>query len=329
MRSNTKVPRIIELIEQGCTAREIADQVSCTRMNVHFVAKRYGLDLKLADRCKFSLEDKASMRELKHSGLTNSEIAEIYNSSESTIKKITSGSGQQYHNQYSINSFDSEGHAKMMINNYLCDRNIEYAGNYTGCDDPVDLRCIKCGTVFTRSMRTVRQKKTRCPECSNRLKQEKAKKLEEEHLFKIELKEKAKKEKEIANAKRIMAKIHDCPVCGNTTSKRKYCSDRCAQRIYNKNKDVGRRNKIKAARVDKDISLDKLYRRDNGICYICGMKCEYDDGVWRGDTFIAGNYYPSIDHVKPLSKGGVHSWDNIKLAHRICNSLKGINDVVV
>jgi len=47
-----------------------------------------------------------------------------------------------------------------------------------------------------------------------------------------------------------------------------------------------------------------------------------------GDTFIAGNMYPSIDHVVPLSRGGLHEWGNVKLAHRICNSIKKDNDVL-
>lgn len=46
-----------------------------------------------------------------------------------------------------------------------------------------------------------------------------------------------------------------------------------------------------------------------------------------GDTFIAGNMYPSIDHVRPLSRGGLHEWGNVKLAHRICNSIKKDNVV--
>lgn len=34
-------------------------------------------------------------------------------------------------------------------------------------------------------------------------------------------------------------------------------------------------------------------------------------------------YYPTIDHIIPLSKGGLHSWNNIQLAHLSCNSSKG------
>ena len=43
-------------------------------------------------------------------------------------------------------------------------------------------------------------------------------------------------------------------------------------------------------------------------------------------TFISGNNYPSIDHVIPVSKGGTHTWDNVKLAHRHCNTMKS-NDL--
>lgn len=69
-------------------------------------------------------------------------------------------------------------------------------------------------------------------------------------------------------------------------------------------------------------SLKELYKRDKGICYICGNKCDYEDYTYRGNTFIAGNYYPSIDHVIPISKGGTDDWNNLKLAHRLCNSIK-------
>lgn len=326
MRKNSKVPKIIELIEQGCTAKEIVDKVGCTRANVHATAQRYGLTLKLTDRCKFSQKDYEKMRELKRKGLSCKEIAKIYNSSECTIKKITRGSGQKFRNQYSVDSFNSEEHARIKINTYLLNRNIEYAGNYTGCDNPVDLRCKNCGSVFTRSMCSVRNNKVQCPKCTERIRQDKAEKLEEERLNKIALREKARREKAIAKAEKVKARIHECPVCGNITSNRKYCSDRCANKVYNKNKDISRRGKIKSATLDKDISLDKLYRRDSGICYICGLKCKYDDGVWRDGTFIAGDYYPSIEHIKPLSKGGKHSWDNIKLAHRICNAYKGAKE---
>ena len=73
---------------------------------------------------------------------------------------------------------------------------------------------------------------------------------------------------------------------------------------------------------DYSITLNELYERDNGICKLCGHPCDWEDYTRSGETFIAGDYYPSIDHIKPLSKGGEHNWSNVQLAHRICNSIK-------
>jgi 5-methylcytosine-specific restriction endonuclease McrA len=47
--------------------------------------------------------------------------------------------------------------------------------------------------------------------------------------------------------------------------------------------------------------------------------CRHDEG----GNFITGDSYPSIDHVRPISKGGSHTWDNVMLAHKGCNSKKG------
>lgn len=66
----------------------------------------------------------------------------------------------------------------------------------------------------------------------------------------------------------------------------------------------------------KTISLEKLFDRDGGICWLCGKACDIEADP-------NSNNYPSIDHVVPISLGGKDEWQNIKLAHRICNSLRG------
>ena len=43
---------------------------------------------------------------------------------------------------------------------------------------------------------------------------------------------------------------------------------------------------------------------------------EERDGVWSPD-------YPTCDHVVPLSKGGDHTYENIRLACWACNTAKG------
>ena len=78
---------------------------------------------------------------------------------------------------------------------------------------------------------------------------------------------------------------------------------------------------------DKDISLWAVSSRDSDTCHICRAKVD-----WKDKTI--GNMYPSVDHVVPLSKGGTHTWDNVKIAHRWCNSVKcdkigDMGDIVV
>ena len=69
---------------------------------------------------------------------------------------------------------------------------------------------------------------------------------------------------------------------------------------------------------EKGINLNKLILRDRGICKICGEKVDVNSRNQKG----IGLYYPTIDHIVPLSKGGGHTWENVQLAHMICNSIK-------
>lgn len=102
-----------------------------------------------------------------------------------------------------------------------------------------------------------------------------------------------------------------------------YCSVICEQRDHRKEHDTDRRHLERQQKVDY-IPLKKLYERDNGICYLCGGECDWNaKKVVNGHVRVYGNY-PSREHIKPLSKGGLHSWSNVKLAHIKCNSSKGV-----
>ena len=74
---------------------------------------------------------------------------------------------------------------------------------------------------------------------------------------------------------------------------------------------------------DASVTLPALIERDNNICQLCGRECNSNDYEVRDGYFIAGNDYPSVDHIIPLANGGLHQWDNVQLAHRRCNSIKG------
>ena len=43
----------------------------------------------------------------------------------------------------------------------------------------------------------------------------------------------------------------------------------------------------------------------------------------QGPCFYYGSpqapLYPTMDHIIPISKGGGHTWENVQVAHRVCN----------
>ena len=129
-------------------------------------------------------------------------------------------------------------------------------------------------------------------------------------------------------AKRLAS--HVCKNCGKEFciestgySSEKYCSKKCQARWHDRIKNDKRMDRLLTREHDTDITLDKLFKRDGGVCYICGCMCDWSDITERDGAKIAGSKYPSIDHVKPVSKGGTHTWGNIRLACRACNTLKG------
>lgn len=118
-----------------------------------------------------------------------------------------------------------------------------------------------------------------------------------------------------------------CELCGakfkRKSKNQKFCSTQCRKRTHWKKFDPLRHRLYQGAIVDRDITLHKLYRLSDGICYLCGGKCDWSDTVTINGRQYSRAKYPSIDHVVPLIKGGEHSWNNVRLAHLGCNSSKG------
>lgn len=128
-------------------------------------------------------------------------------------------------------------------------------------------------------------------------------------------------EEAIALVEELTEKIrHErrCQNCGRWFDQReskrnKFCSKKCRNEDENRRKN---KRLEKNGKPDLTISLTKLYMRDGGICQICGKAIDFDRDPNADD-------YPSIDHIVPLSKGGLHRWDNVQLACRRCNYIKG------
>lgn len=119
-----------------------------------------------------------------------------------------------------------------------------------------------------------------------------------------------------------------CERCGSEyiakQQRSRFCSRYCQSMESEDKRNLLKKSTSEGSSISiQKITLKNLYERDKGICYICGGICDYSDYKWSDRNRIVGKKYPSIDHVIPLSKGGMHSWDNVKLAHKQCNNLKG------
>lgn len=211
--------------------------------------------------------------------------------------------------------------------------NYIFRGGFTGIDGYLTLECKNCGYIFERSGQILKPSSIQnivCKECLNIKKEKKIKEKAYTLKIKKEKLERMKKEKEIKKEIERLEKIKTiiCEECGNEFETNrpittKYCCDICRKRAANRKKDE---RIYKNGDADTSITLTKLISRDNNTCYICGNECNDTDFKLNKDGyFIVGNTYPSIEHVIPLSKGGLHSWDNVKLACFRCNTLKSDN----
>lgn len=115
-------------------------------------------------------------------------------------------------------------------------------------------------------------------------------------------------------------RMTSCDYCGKKVKRslakknggKDYCSEECTKRIANLRHD---KRIYRNGKPDLSINLFSLFKRDDGICKLCGRMTRF-----TGD--IQSEEYPSIDHIIPISKGGKHEWNNVQLAHRGCNDLK-------
>ena len=127
--------------------------------------------------------------------------------------------------------------------------------------------------------------------------------------------------------------VFECIVCGKvfeTWNPNKItCSDECKRENIRRKHSSRKRRIPKSQLVDKDITLEALYEKEDGICYLCGGKCDWSDIDMEKNR--TGLTYPTIEHVIPISKGGLHAWGNVRLAHMWCNAVKrdkSLNEVI-
>lgn len=320
----SRAATIVELLSTGMSVNDVAEAVGCCGSNVYATARRNGIKI---IRAPSSLEGKrAEIEKMISEGVAYREIARRLGADRNTVRSFCRANGlllseaqmEANHDAFSASRMNDDAVADKLFRYGLV-----YLGGYVNNITPIKTKCIKCGHV--REVKTICI--GGCPNCKQ-LEAERIEAEREQAKAERKAKREAERERNRAKARRQKEraeklKQHPCIVCGEITTRKKYCSDACCNRAHNKAKEIRRRNKISNAMVDKDITIEGLYNRDGGRCYLCGLMCSWGDYTVRDGIKISGDWYPSIDHVVPLARGGRHSWNNVKLAHRRCNYVKG------
>ncbi len=231
-------------------------------------------------------------------------------------------------NRAGIRERNSEEKVMQIINKKY--PRLEYIGGFDTVDGYLYLMCKDCGNIFKHSaqmLRESRTKKPRCELCYAISLDINAKRKAENDRIRKEEKEKERAYLARMREEELKTKTVKCKECGKefkASGRIRYCSEECRRRSLNRKKE---KRLSTNGEPDYSITLNKLIDRDKSICHICNRKVDVNDCKYIDGIFIAGKNYPSIDHVKPISKGGLHKWSNVKLAHMYCNTIK--NDKLI
>ena len=131
-------------------------------------------------------------------------------------------------------------------------------------------------------------------------------------------------------------RYHQCSQCkchidltlnGKCCTSYVFCSNECRNN-YVKDSKCNSRHKRRQLQKDNRLTTERIIRskifgRDNYRCYLCNIKVikyKWYQGINKNDM-------ATLDHIIPLSKGGKHSYDNIKTCCFMCNSKKSDKDL--
>jgi len=332
-----------DLVSKGYTRHQIAEAIGYSYNRTGEVLRENGIDVK--HEAKGKKREKRDLKEccdrtqeivsLRKSGLSYNQIANKVGVNKSQISTVCRRFGLGDDGKPHTLNIDA-------VASVVCKAGFDYIGGYENSKKPVLIRCRVCGAIFRKRYNNVANSllglcKVLCPECKKQeqelIKQgrQAARQAQQQAQREAQSKRMAERNsREVNNSLTRRLANHVCKTCGRTFcieltgyNSTNYCSKLCQTAKYRKQHDRKRIARMYSKQHDNDITLKKLYQRDNGACYICGRQCDWYDFEKTDKTIICGDSYPSIDHVIPLSKGGLHVWGNVKLCCRACNTVKG------
>lgn len=308
---------IIKLYHLGLSAKDVSKRIGVSEGWIISIWHSENLPKQLTKKQK-------KLKELRESGLCCSEIADILGMRCNNVRQAVNNIGMSFteiEKKYSqrlghIKKNGSIDDRKEKSREYIETKfpEWEYLSGFISSDDFLKLRCRKCGTELEKSAVSARHAKTLV--CSTCIEQSKSLKIQNKQMQKML----AFWEHDFIQAS---FGFKTCTECGNLffpeNKRQQCCSSKCRKRRQNRKRE----HRIDRAEIiDNTITLEKLFKRDKGICWLCARECDWSNCSRDGETVIVHGMYPSIDHVIPLAKGGNHTWDNVRLAHHYCNSLK-------
>lgn len=308
MNRNDLAKEIINYRDEGLTIKEMSIKMNLTFEQVRYITKKENIPMLVnpVKQCEVcGKEFKAKRRTAKTCCRKCSD--KLYEQNRTVKHKHTCEyCGKEFeHTSRKTIKFCSKECSLEHNKKELFIREQERKRNYLELNT-VYIKCNNCGMTFGTT-------KSNAKFCSKN-----CRRLHDNEL-----------QKQYARKKRSMFTVDKkCEECGKhfltTYGNKIFCSNKCNQKYHYRIREVSRREKIiKNGSVDWSISVERLYKRDKGKCYLCKEHCDMNDYyINDNNVLICGNNYPSIDHVIPISKGGTHSWDNVRLAHRHCNAIK-------
>jgi hypothetical protein len=206
-----------------------------------------------------------------------------------------------------------EFHPKGYDRTTYCSRECAFADRVAKPKEKRKPICVICGKEFEGRLNS----KYCSDECYEKYKKDKYLKYKNSDKYLSDL----EKQRNNYKPKNIYTKI--CKYCGleykTSNNRSKYCSKKCATKSYNISESRREeRRRYRARKVGayiKPVNTMEIYKRDKGVCQICGKKV-------NKKLIYPHPMSMSLDHIIPLSEGGTHEPKNVQLTHFQCNSIK-------
>jgi predicted nucleic acid-binding Zn ribbon protein len=101
-----------------------------------------------------------------------------------------------------------------------------------------------------------------------------------------------------------------CVYCGvdmprSMRADARFCSEDCNSAAHKLKRGNGRLGPGRRREIERAYVIE----RDGSRCHLCGKKCRPEE--------------IHLDHVVPLSQGGSHDPENLRVSHAVCNLRKG------